>query len=937
MSDWSLFEIDGTVWDETGGESDDHIVPDPKDAWEGTYMVKGEPKKKFCSETFNALSKSAEKRPVGNKNVCLTEKGVTSSSITKEEPSAQLLDMDLWCDLQREKQSAIYNLMHVDAEMGNKSVDSKTYKDIKQESTENDLIIGICKEDPILENGDSIIGDRADGLVNNFCHFSLSDICPPEGDLEFFGNEHEDEESCTLRDYGWENIGNFEDVDRLLRSCESTFGHSVNGGVDELLWPSSSPACFDNSLQGNVQQGQASSSPESRALKGKSQQNEEKMEFMPCDYPPPLTTCQINNSKGLDFQKNNSISITDKPLRQESSRSIQELQGNVVNDNKCSCGEQQQVGHTWRSDGTVISQKENAGTSQDIDKVNSYRKQAVGHKQPEKKHKKHLSDKKTVQNMPPVITYSSGFQVQHSIFPKWQTSASSALQIFPTPMHTSQKHLVETASLRQIYPQFPYIHAGYGYPLHHVPAMPYLSNLRPQAEQGKSLFVGCQIPADVSNQPHHISKPAVIPLRPPSMTPQEKIEKLRWRQQMQARLAVEHQQQQLDSQKTCMDHSPVHKQPQNIHCQQAEVRPMDGLSKVLHSPNTESDSLTPQENPSAVSELTYSDDDGSLEANVLRQLQNVTSRLGMKKRLCIRDSLYRLARSAMQRRFVGDTKGSSENSEHIEAVGMCTSIDIEQTQTDRCVGPNDMETETNPFDRTIAHLLFHKSSMPSAGPMTAAADSNNSTFSTNSQSFSAMPNFWLSQPPELELLTEVQIVPATKLHLPISGQSSTSITKHGMGCCPRNMINMKGSSPGCSCIASDVLFDPQICGSSSSMDVDSSEGILVSKHQGVPQTNDSICSSVKCNQKAERGAIVDNNESLIELRCQSQNLPEIKRESNIFRCTQNIKEKESLESPEVDMLDKDSEEVDVLNPNPELMTSEQFSEIRGSKKHRLSR
>lgn len=396
MSDWSLFEIDGAVWNESG-ESDDHIVPDPKDAWEGTCIVKGEPKKKFCRETFNALSKSAEQRSVGNKNVCLTDKGVSLSSVTKEEPSAQLLDMDPLCDLHFEKQSATYNLMHPNAKMGSESVDKKTYKDIKQESTENDLITGICKEDPTHENGDSIVEDRDDSLVNNFCHFSLSDICPPEGDLEFFGNEHEDEDSCSLLDYGWENIGNFEDVDGLLRSCESTFGHSVNTGVDELPWPSSSSACFDNSFQGNVQQGHPSSSPELRALKGKLQQNEQKMEFMPCDYPPTPATCQIDGSKGVDFQKKNSISITDKPMRHESSRNIQESQQIVVNGIKCSYGEQKQVGHSWKSEGTLTSQNKNADTCHDIGKVNSYRKQSVGHKQSEKKHKKHLSDKKSTQ------------------------------------------------------------------------------------------------------------------------------------------------------------------------------------------------------------------------------------------------------------------------------------------------------------------------------------------------------------------------------------------------------------------------------------------------------------------------------------------------------------------------------------------------------------
>ncbi|KAH9299586.1 hypothetical protein KI387_031268, partial [Taxus chinensis] len=817
-------EIDDVVWDETG-DVDDHIVPDPEDAQEGTCIVRGVHRKKLCCETTNAVSKSAEQKPVGNKNVFLRERGVLSCSSIKDKPSAQLLDMDPWCDVQCEKKAATYNLMHVDAGMGNKSMDNNCCKDVKQESAENDLIIEICKDDPKLEKADSI--PRDESLVNNSSHFSLSDIHSSEVDLEFFGNEHEDKGSRTLLDYGWENIGNFEDVDRLLRSCESTFGHAVNSSVDELLWPLSSSDCFDG-LQGNVQQGRGTSSPESRALKGKSQQNEQKMEFMPCDYPPLLNTRQIDDSITLDCQRNNSISITDKPLKQESSGHIQKLQGNALNGNKCSWGEQQQVGQNGRSKGTLISQKENADLSQDNDKVNPYRKLAVGHKQPEKKHKKHLSDKKSMQNMAPAISYSTGFQVQQSIFPKLQTSASSALQIFPSPVHDSQKHFVDTGSLRQVYPQFPYIHAGYGYPWHHVPTMPYLSNLRPQTDQAQQLFVGYQLPADVSNQSQHPRKPAEIPVRSPSMTPQEKIEKLRWRQQMQARLAVEHQQQQFGSQNASIDHSFVHKQPKNIQCQQAEVIPKEGLSKLLQSSSAESDPLTPQENSSAVSGLTYSEDDGSLEANVLHQLQNVITKLDMKTRLCIRDSLYRLARSAVERRCVVDMKSSGENSEHVEAVGMYAPINIDQTLANRCIGPNDMETETNPFDRTIAHLLFHKHSMPVAGPMTLAADSSNSSFSMNTQPYSVTPNLWLSQPPAFESPTEVQIIPTTNLQFRIPGQSPTSIAMNGTGCGPQNMISMNGCSSGGSCIGSDVLFDSRICGSSASMDLENAEGICVS-------------------------------------------------------------------------------------------------------------
>lgn len=93
--------FDDVVWDGFE-ESDDHIVPAPEDAQEGTWMVKGDYRKK----SLNVLSKSTEQKPVGNKTAFHREKeDVMACANGKEEPSTQLLDMDPWCDVQDDKQT----------------------------------------------------------------------------------------------------------------------------------------------------------------------------------------------------------------------------------------------------------------------------------------------------------------------------------------------------------------------------------------------------------------------------------------------------------------------------------------------------------------------------------------------------------------------------------------------------------------------------------------------------------------------------------------------------------------------------------------------------------------------------------------------------------------------------------------------------------------
>lgn len=66
-----------------------------------------------------------------------------------------------------------------------------------------------CVDDRAL-NGTSAAGDR------NSYRYPLTHISQ-EGDLCFVDNNSEDKESGDLLYYGWPDMGNFEDVDKMLR------------------------------------------------------------------------------------------------------------------------------------------------------------------------------------------------------------------------------------------------------------------------------------------------------------------------------------------------------------------------------------------------------------------------------------------------------------------------------------------------------------------------------------------------------------------------------------------------------------------------------------------------------------------------------------------------------------------------------------------------
>ncbi|XP_073038614.1 protein LNK2-like isoform X1 [Primulina eburnea] len=162
---------------------------------------------------------------------------------------------------------------------------------------------------------------------------------------------------------------------------------------------------------------------------------------------------------------------------------------------------------------------------------------------------------------------------------------------------------------------------------------------------------------------------------PPAMTPEEKIEKLRRRQQLKVILAIKKQQQQFGN--------PVSAENSTIEGGNIEVG-----ENISGFPSLDRNSIIGHDDNNGV---TMPLSIFSVEESVLRRLQDSIYRLDMQIRLCIRDSLFRLANSAIQRHCPSDT--SSANKDVYSHEGF--------------MGIPDVERNTNPIDRIVAHFLFH--------------------------------------------------------------------------------------------------------------------------------------------------------------------------------------------------------------------------------------
>ncbi|GMJ00521.1 NIGHT LIGHT-INDUCIBLE AND CLOCK-REGULATED GENE 1 [Hibiscus trionum] len=218
-----MFELVDNVWD-VFGASDDHIVPHTVDEYGDQFKAHDDSRKKPRHEVIEATRNAVD---------------MTKYSIF------------------REKEKTLHTLTK--NKMLGKGLRSYSPHGIFSTSDDNELlkeVTSLASDDPSMSNhglktgnmdsvgsvfcvDDSILVDKCATEDNNVDCFPINHITEADDDLSFFNNHHEDKENSDLLCYAWGDIGNFDEVDRMFRSCDSTFGLESLSNEADLCWFSS--------------------------------------------------------------------------------------------------------------------------------------------------------------------------------------------------------------------------------------------------------------------------------------------------------------------------------------------------------------------------------------------------------------------------------------------------------------------------------------------------------------------------------------------------------------------------------------------------------------------------------------------------------------------------------------------------------------------------
>ncbi|XP_022763710.1 protein LNK1-like isoform X3 [Durio zibethinus] len=485
---------------------------------------------------------------------------------------------------------------------------------------------------------------------NNVYRFPLNHISKDDDDLNFFNDNHEDKENSDLFYYDWGDIGNFEDVDRMFRSCDSTFGLESLSNEDDLCWFSSSQVT-EGSQDALKADAKLNSVPEHRATSrpdsaGPSTIDSNKKIVLPSDKISSLN--MKGDNAGLSHMSSLNVSNKDSESKDDSTPNEQ------------------------------IS--------------------------PQKKQSKQLSpsgerNDQHLENDGPFHRYGNIKQfadVKHPV-------SDSSCQLFSPSGLQRHKQSIGPDSVSYIQTNIPYMHLNYSSYSDQISRCPTLSSTKSENNGHPS---STNESSYASNQVQSIESNHGLPFEAPAILTNEKRGKLYHQQDTQAALNRNVKHAKTESQMAFCDAVTIQKQVGQSEQDEGHSE-VEGVSVGKPS---ELGSSNAQEISCVSSVL----DEISLEATSFRQLQQVMEKLDIRTKLCIRDSLYRLARSAEQRHNCTNTKGGIRDDKG--ATGPLVA-----EETNKCTGFMDIETDTNPIDRSIAHLLFHRPSDPSPRPTTSTA------------------------------------------------------------------------------------------------------------------------------------------------------------------------------------------------------------------------
>ncbi|XP_038684523.1 protein LNK1-like isoform X2 [Tripterygium wilfordii] len=248
---WSsfAFKFEDSAWDEFGG-SDDHIVPHPTGGYVNQFQDLNDGCKKPRCEVI--ITNYADKAKY-------IDQGRDKTNLATLTDKDKMLEKHSWNP---------DGVFHTSCDASFKEVE-RAASDAARMSSDSSKSGDSGGTELYVDN--PILGEGGAAADVNLYHYPLSHISQVDNDLNFLENDREDKDSSDLF-YGWSDIGNFEDVDRMFRGCDSSFGLGILSHEDELNWfpPSHATEVNEDALKF----GSQFTCSEERALSGVSEHHE---------------------------------------------------------------------------------------------------------------------------------------------------------------------------------------------------------------------------------------------------------------------------------------------------------------------------------------------------------------------------------------------------------------------------------------------------------------------------------------------------------------------------------------------------------------------------------------------------------------------------------------------------------------------------------------
>ncbi|CAN1316379.1 Protein LNK2, partial [Linum perenne] len=553
-------QLTNIIWDGTE-DHDDHIVPYPE--VNEAYSKNKECTREVSNSKLEELKSPAIKVDINGRK----QESTSTVNNNNEGTSSKGYQMDPWPDISLAKVS-------------------KTDQD--------------CFETSVSSLSEITIFDSSGQTAN------------PGKDLQTFQNLDGSKEQADFVDYGWANIGSFDDLNRIFSNDDSIFGNVNLANADEL-WSCSKEVASSPEKSFPLSTGSPS-----------------------VKLRDPGNTADHNGAKTEYTQEEEMMFISSRGGMNDHTSTLQNAHAMInsvefrVGESMVTVSEQADSNAQGRksSVNSQITAKNAAIQSEFTNTVCKQNKMSKGRRKMVEKHD--------------TVMYPAAFH-------NWNTSGNPSDQLknqVAPPINQSSSSSIlrqqrqpagsESVRYRQVNSPFAasFGHANVNF-TNHCSSMPVLAHVQSPEFKHQSSH-----DALLGNQ-SSVNKLTSTVVKGKNMTPQEKIEKLKRRQQMRAILAIQKQKQQSINKRgweeTQVQHSDGVEDPSTL------------LDFELGSPLEQDDSNT----------MSLPVKEYGMEESVLFQLQDIIAKLDVRIRLCIRDSLFRLAQSAMHRNSISNTSSTN--------------------------------------------------------------------------------------------------------------------------------------------------------------------------------------------------------------------------------------------------------------------------------------